>query len=149
MKKSLLLLLFFYSVNFSYAAMKGLTHHSRANCLGINETISWDGTSRHKLAIVSKHFKSEQITGGDLIHINTDPASRIYDYDSFINTWRAAIVHVGEARGKTKWRVEGVHYVYYINMFNQYNYDIYSTTTIDCDLYNGWWNKDHPERASK
>jgi hypothetical protein len=122
-----------YSIT-SYAGFNSLTHHSRANCLSINETVSWDAKLHHDLSVSTYHQQ----------WLNGKVYTQHGDSDGKYDTWRVAAVHIGEAYSPYHWTVEGVHSVY-----KQYDL-IYTTETQaeDCNIYDGWWDNDHPDRRS-
>lgn len=41
------------------AAFNGLSYHSRANCAGFNESITWDARWYRTYATISDHFTGE------------------------------------------------------------------------------------------
>ena len=110
--------------NCCYAGINGLTIHSRANCAGNNESISWDKKANHVLRVVSTHMN---LTKGTQ-HTNDT---------GFINTWRAAVVHWSEAVNSGAWVVTGSHWEY----FPRENRTVFlgSETVAGCSIYNGWW----------
>lgn len=136
MKGKIITILLILSPNtLSYAGFNGLTHHSRANCLTLNESVSWDARGRYRLQVNSIHTDKNKKW-----HEVHDPVKRP-NYDL---KWRFAAYHIGEAF--SGWTVEGYHYSFNPRN-NAWNLDAKETVT-DCSIYNGWWKKDHPERES-
>lgn len=108
------------------AGVWGPTAHSRANCGGFNESITWHAGHSYYWRVESHHYP----TGWDHpVHIlNTGTQ----------NTWRAAAYHATEAyssRGD-KWWVNGYHF-YYLN--GKERLDV-MTSVGDCSIYDGWWD---------
>lgn len=134
MKKLVLLLL--VSINTStYAGFNGLTAHSRANCVTINESISWDATresSTYRLWTKGSHFYK----GAKKHELNTGA--------NYEQTWRSAVLHLGEGMGD--WRVVGEHWIYWPYDGQQRLFK--KTDVSNCAVYDGWWDRDHPERRS-
>lgn len=119
----------------TYAGLNGLTHHSRANCLTLNESVSWELGHRWKIKVDSIHFPP----GKKSSHTYTIPEDKYL----WINSWRIAPFHIGEAI--SDWIVVGYHEIW----AKGYTWKLEETSAIDCSIYDGWWNKDHPERSSK
>lgn len=113
----------------SHAAFNGISDHSRANCVN-NESITWDFTQPHRLAVVSFHTAD---------YMNKMGQYERHRLDTLWNdTKRAAAVHWGE--GKTPYGyylVQGWHWE-----FLGGNEILRATTSVDnCGpLYNGWWD---------
>ncbi len=110
------------SINCCNAAFNGLTIHSRANCLSLNETISWDWTHYWMLNTMAVHYNN-----GVLQH----QYATGWQY-----TWRSAAVCWGEGRGG--WTVVGAHYIAYKagDMI-----PLGGSNATGCNPYNGWWDK--------
>jgi hypothetical protein len=108
----------------THAAFNRTTCHSRANCGGINESITWNALQSFDWKVISYHsYKKE------LQHvINT----------GFTHTWRQAVVHWTEAYANPNWFVEGLHF--YIGYNGREVYDM-NTQAQDCSIYDGWWDK--------
>lgn len=134
----------------AYAGFDGLTAHSRANCLSMNESISWDATRNWDLRVESIHLL-HKINGP----IKPNQGDRIQRHvmvtgnklDSHNMTWREAQFHFNDPMPNLRyfWEVYGTHYRVEgrkLVVFEQ-------TNAVNCNMYDGWWNKDHPERASK
>lgn len=111
----------------SFAGFKELTWHSRANCLMINESISWEFGKAHWLKTVGLHYKGTM-----------KPICVISD--GWQNTWRSASIHWTEGRGG--WRVCGDHYT--LDAANQ-PMQLGVTCTNNCSIYDGWWDQEKPE----
>jgi hypothetical protein len=106
----------------SYAGLKGLTVHSRANCIN-NESITWDATHQWRLQTTSDHRDAR--TNMTVHYLDT----------GWQTTWRSAAVHWGEGRGG--WAVYGSH-----NFWNGRQVVSLGTEYVtDCSIYDGWWDK--------
>lgn len=114
----------------AHAGWYASTAHSRANCYGFNESITWNWTEYHWWKVISLHFR---VHGSGFDH-KTD-AWMAY-------TWRAAAFHMGEWEGDkaNNWRVQGYHF--YMRNDGVVIYDAY-TQSVDCNMYDGWWDKPH------
>src|SRR3990167_8098396 len=106
-----------------HAAANALTIHSRANCLGINESISWDGTKRWMLFTIGHHMVS-----------NSKESHKIET--GWEQTWRSAAIHWSEANYKS-YHVVGEHYLKNNDGVVMLLGKEYVT---DCSIYNGWWD---------
>lgn len=103
------------------------TAHSRANCAGFNESVTWHLGHSYWWRVESHHFLS--IRNARPHHVVNTGANL---------TWRAAAYHANEAyssRGD-HWYVAGYHF-YYPN-----GREILDATTkaLDCNIYDGWWD---------
>jgi hypothetical protein len=101
------------------------TSHSRANCAGFNESVSWWLGHPDYRQVHSFHYVTTQ---GPMAHVLDTGMS---------HTFRAAAYHAAEAyssRGD-KWYVRGVHY------YKQGNQAVVGAMTeaVDCAIYDGWW----------
>ena len=95
-----------------------ITYHSRANCVGFNESISWRLGYSYWFQTFSQHINSS------LNHtLNTGQAL----------TWRSAAYHATEGYGG--WTVIGTHYFWNGAQWLQIN-----TRATDCSIYDGWWD---------
>jgi hypothetical protein len=126
MKKMLYAALLFVPLS-SYAGVITPTAHSRANCFGFNESVTWHLGHSYDWRVESHHFLSI----GD-----RRPHHILNTGKNF--TWRAAAYHATEAyssRGD-HWYVAGYHF-YYPN-----GREVLDTTTMatDCSIYDGWWD---------
>ena len=109
------------------AGVAGPTAHSRANCAGFNESITWYLWNSYWWRVESHHFPNNQATR---------PAHMLDTGTQF--TWRAAAFHATEAyssRGDT-WFVNGFHF-YYPNGKERFDA---LTSASDCNIYDGWWD---------
>jgi hypothetical protein len=104
------------------AAFNGLTIHSRANCMSINESIAWDGSRQHKLWTRSTHM-----------HVDDNYWHQ--HYTGWVTTKRNAIVHWTEASPGIRWTVFGEHW----EEVKGQTYLLGSQLVEDCSIYNGWW----------
>lgn len=110
----------------SYAAFNALSHHSRANCAGFNETVSWYFNHPFHGRVISRHYPygmngSEK----DMHFIDTDK-----NYGM-----RHAAYHSAESYGGT-YCVVGNHYMYVKGSERL----VQSESVLDCDIYDGWWD---------
>lgn len=108
------------------AGVWGPTAHSRANCAGFNESITWHAGHSYYWRVESHHFPSGWDHPAHILNTGTQ------------NTWRAAAYHATEAyssRGD-KWWVNGFHF-YYPN--GKELLDV-MTSVGDCSIYDGWWD---------
>lgn len=110
----------------SFAGFHNLTHHSRANCGGVNETISWQFNYVYPMCISSIHTKV----------VNKNHIIHHYEHSFWLMTWRAAIVHWPEALKET-WEVEGRHWML---TENNMPYLVKREIVKDCSIYDGWWD---------
>jgi hypothetical protein len=108
----------------SNAGLRGLTHHSRANCAN-NESITWWAGRSFPSRIISYH--------------NYDQSQKCLIDTGKQYTWRNAAVHWGEAPNifGGKWNVYAYHILYFSNG-GSYTADI--TNVNDCSIYDGWWD---------
>jgi hypothetical protein len=112
----------------SHAGFYEPTAHSRANCAGFNESVTWDGIQSFNWRVESHHFRDISWPGPTHI-LNTGT----------VYTWRAAAYHATEAyssRGD-KWYVRGFHFYY---PDGKERLDVI-TTAVDCSIYDGWWDR--------
>lgn len=133
-----IILLFCISIPI-YAGINGLTHHSRANCLSINESISWDAHHKWWVTVTSTHLPPNSTKP---VHWSYFPENDGYPPVNPARTWRGAAMHIGEAC--CGWLVSGYHEIYK----KGYSWKLVQTDANDCSVYDGWWDKDHPDRAS-
>ena len=111
----------------SCAGLVAPTAHSRANCFGFNESITWHLGHSYWWRVESHHFLS-------LTDIK--PQHILNSGKNF--TWRAASYHATEAyssRGD-HWYVVGYHFFY------PNGREVLDATTVavDCGLESGWWD---------
>lgn len=113
----------------SHAGVAATTAHSRANCGGFNESITWYLGHYFDWRVESHHFLSIK---------HTTPAHVINT--GKMHTWRAAAYHPNEAyssRGDS-WYVAGYHFWYPSNSKKE-RLDT-TTMAVDCGLDSGWWD---------
>ncbi len=125
MKKAILSLLFICIWTSANAAVNILTHHSRANCGGFNESISWELNHNWWLFVSSQHIN---IQTGAVIHVLSS---------GWQLTWRNAMYHYPEPSWGWAWRVHGQHYML---MSNGQGFLAAEEDVSDCSIYDGWWN---------
>lgn len=110
-----------------YAGIIAPTAHSRANCAGFNESITWQLGHSYWWRVESHHYFS---IGDSRPHHILNTGTNL--------TWRAAAYHPTEAyssRGD-HWYVAGYHF-YYPN--GREVLDV-TTMAVDCSIYDGWWD---------
>lgn len=120
--KKILLIISMMMCNASQAGFNALTYHSRANCAGFNETISWHAGHAYWLWTVSRHRNADK-------HIDHQLVA------NWANTWRSAAYHATEGYGG--WTVEGHHWI----KENEWGmpYEVANEYVADCSIYDGWW----------
>lgn len=109
-----------------YAGVWAPTAHSRANCFGFNESITWHAGHSYYWRVKSYHFPA-----------GWSKPAHILDTEKEY-TWRAAAYHSTEAyssRGDSWW-VNGLHYYY---PYGKEVLDAF-TSVGDCSIYDGWWD---------
>ncbi len=119
--------LFALSVN-ANAGWYANTAHSRANCVGFNESITWNWSEYHWWEVRSTHFKQK----GDGPDTHQRIAWMAY-------TWRsAALDYFTDPAGANlgNYWVQGYHF--YLDNDGKKVYDAY-TQAGDCAIYDGWW----------
>lgn len=107
----------------AHAGFEFWTHHSRANCYGINETITW----------FYGHFGKYQVEGDHILNgtshnVKTQPE----------NTWRHGAVHWSEAPYGGKWIVAGKHWAYSFDW--KMRWLEHSEIVNNCSIYDGWYD---------
>jgi len=107
------------------AGVNGLTFHSRANCGGFNESISWNAKGSHRMKTESYHFYPKSHTQYHLV------------VDAMRVTWRSAAYHMYEGYEKQGWHVVG-HHIMPVHNKPQI---VQFTEADDCIFYDGWWAK--------
>lgn len=108
------------------AGLAGVTAHSRANCAGFNESVTWQAGSSYTWRVESHHIPEGWTRPLHILNTGT------------VTTWRAWVGHITEAystRGD-KWWVNGFHF-FYPN--GRERMDV-MTSVGDCSIYDGWWN---------
>ncbi len=109
-----------------YAGAWNPTAHSRANCGGFNESVTWHAGHSYWWRVESHHFLNKTDSRPNHI-INTGKQF----------TWRAAAYH-GQEGYSTRgdhWFVIGYHF-HYPNGRERLDA---VTTAEDCGLESGWW----------
>lgn len=110
----------------SFSAIDALSHHSRANCAGFNESVTWWLGHPIISRVVSHHYP-ECLLGKDRNkHIVETPKN---------SSWRHAAYHATESYNGT-YCVVGNHYMYIRGI----EHLIQSESVIDCNIYDGWWD---------
>lgn len=110
----------------SHAGLYAPTMHSRANCNGINESVTWQANVPHNWRVDSYHWESNQNSKKE--HIKS-------------TKWAWTTIAIGYCltepppKESPMWIVGGYHY--------KFNHDDQrleaSTEAIDCNVYDGWW----------
>lgn len=122
MKKFVLLL---SVMGTAHAGFDGLTHHSRANCAGFNESISWWAGHSFKGRVVSDHYPHGRSGKNDYHRLEASKAV----------TWRHAALHSTESY-EGDYVVIGYHYLYK----NDKEILVQWESVSDCAIYDGWWD---------
>ncbi len=118
-------------VSSAQAGFYGNTAHSRGNCAGFNESITWNWSEYHWWEVESIHFK--QKGKGQATHM-------IKSWMAY--TWRAAALDFWKdpaGPNADQYWVQGYHYLMGKN--GKRVFDMY-TQSGDCSGYNGWWDQD-------
>lgn len=124
MKRIIFLLLCFSAIPV-HAAINGFSVHSRANCLGFNESISWDATHIWLLATTSYHE-------------NNDDHRKSHEMrdDARWTKWSNAFHSNESYNPRGPYMVTGNHWRHYTdNTFHKEGWERVS----NCSIYNGWW----------
>jgi len=120
--KSIVMLVLLACCLTAKAGVAALTHHSRANCAGFNESISWRLGYSYLLRTYSEHFRN----------IDDDLPAHTLDTGQQ-RTWRSAAVHATEGYGG--WYVRGSHLIH-----DGRDWTEIRTWATDCKIYDGWWD---------
>lgn len=125
MKQKLKLVLFasILSSSIANAGFHEFTMHSRANCKGFNESISWHFLNPYYLMTYTRHSNPKAAWGCNF----NSPMQQ---------TWRSAAVHYAEGYGG--WHVVGSHY--YKDSVSGALRLLRITEADDCNIYDGWWD---------
>ena len=118
----LIILLLLLASSTANAGVNALTIHSRANCLGFNESITWHKGHLYQLETYSEHY----LDGSFPAHTVEAPLAL---------TWRSAAMHIGEGF-INQWSVRGRHFMNY----NHQSIWLGLTTATGCNPYDGWWD---------
>lgn len=106
------------------------TVHSRGNCLGFNESVTWNWLEYHWWEVESIHFRQKG-RGPDRHMIKVWMAY----------TWRAAAYDFWKdpaGENADNYWVQGYHF--YMDGNGRRVYDAY-TQSGDCKYYDGWWER--------
>lgn len=128
MKKIIIPLLII--AGFCHAGVIKPTAHSRANCFGFNESVTWHLGHAYWWRVESHHFLS--IDHPHPHHILTSGKQ---------HTWRAIAYHPTEgysSRGD-KWYVVGYHFYFPNGPQGKEKLDV-TTMAVDCGIESGWWD---------
>lgn len=128
MNKKLLSLTFAFCLGAfepTYAGFHEFTMHSRANCGGFNESISWHFKHEYWLLTFSHHFNPKATW-----------QCNFWSSRNFERTWRAAALHFAEGYGG--WSVEGSHWT--TPDRGRTSILMAKTDATDCNIYDGWWD---------
>ncbi|MBA2651477.1 MAG: hypothetical protein H0U73_04315 [Tatlockia sp.] len=111
----------------SYAGFNALTHHSRANCAGFNESVTWWWNHPVSSRVESYHYNFGRINPNDNTHH--------YILTSKTSSTRHAAYHATESY-YGDYSVTGYHYMY----VNGQERCVQITGTTNCSQYDGWWD---------
>lgn len=111
----------------SHAGFQQFTMHSRANCGGFNESISW-------------HYKHTYWLLTNSVHVNPSKSwsCNLWSDYAVTATWRSAAYHWAEGYLLDKWEVYGTHYT--SKDKGKSVIILAQTKATDCNIYNGWWD---------
>ncbi len=111
----------------SAAGISGVTRHSRANCFGFNESVTWYLHQSDTWKVISIHYPNPRTPAG------------AHTIDTgWSTTWRQAAYHPTEAyanRGDN-YLVRGFHYRW--TSAGEVLDEV--TQQTGCGIYNGWWD---------
>lgn len=109
-------------INIVNAGAFKTTCHSRANCAGVNESITWNGQEPHWWRVFSVHSSRK---------LPQHAENTFMKYGK-----RCAVVHWTEAQDEhNPWVVDGYHF--YMALNGNEIYDCFTTAT-GCNLTEGW-----------
>ncbi len=114
----------------AHAGFYANTAHSRGNCMGFNESITWNWSEYHWWEVESIHFRQK----GDGPDTHRIKAWMAY-------TWRAAALDFWKdpaGYNADQYWVQGYHF--YMDRNGIRVFDVY-TQSGDCSGYDGWWDK--------
>lgn len=119
--------LIFFLSSLSYAGFHGLTHHSRANCFGFNESVTWWAGNPVAAYVVSTHYPYAKNGDTDTFHRLATPK---------LVSWRHPAFHTNESYAFGTYIVDGLHFMpdgggRYILVWH--------SNSGDCSEYDGWW----------
>jgi hypothetical protein len=112
------------------AGFYGNTAHSRGNCAGFNESITWNWSEYHWWKVDSMHWHQKGHGQGD---------HKVTAFMAY--TWRSAafdFMKDPSDQYPDQYRVEGYHF--YMDYNGKVIYDVHTQST-DCGGYDGWWDK--------
>lgn len=118
-------------INQANAGVAAVTAHSRANCGGFNESVTWYLKQSYWWRVESHHF------------IRYEPMPPTHIMNTGTNfTWRAAVFHPKEAYSSLgdKWWVMGYHFYHPHGLPNEKERLDTVTEARDCNIYDGWWD---------
>ncbi len=129
MKKIILTIALFYLYStISFAGYRALTHHSRANCAGFNESVTWWYGNNFYARVESHHYPhGADPNSNDPTHHDLNTGKEF--------SWRHAAYHATESYGGSYSSV-GLHYMYVNGKETLVTY----TKAYDCAIYDGWWD---------
>ena len=107
----------------SHGGVKELTWHSRANCVGFNESITWHLNHSYKLKTYSFHQRTNDGAFHEL-------------RDGWRTTWRSAAYHATESYRGGAYMVIGTHWI----SRNGRPEKLGETVVGNCSIYDGWWD---------
>ena len=125
MNKAACVFLMIISIN-SYSAINALSHHSRANCVGFNETITWWLGHPIYSRVISTHYPD--CLRGSKRNKHTLKSNKVKSY-------RHAALHAKESYGGS-YCVVGDHFMYIRGV----EHLVQSESVNDCAIYDGWWD---------
>ena len=111
----------------SFSAFDGISHHSRANCAGFNETTTWWLGHIFEARVKSFHYPYGKRGSTESMHVLSTKRA---------NTWRHIAYHATESYGGD-YSVIGNHYMYSVGREKL----VQSELVYDCDIYDGWWDR--------
>lgn len=110
----------------SFSAIDALSHHSRANCAGFNETTTWWLGHAVEARVVGRHYP--ECKRGSLRNMHEMRSPRAI-------SWRHIVYHPTESYGGD-YCVVGNHFMYYRGV----EHFVQSETEYNCAIYDGWWD---------
>ena len=115
----------------AHAGFYGNTVHSRGNCIGFNESITWNWSEYHWWEVESIHFRQKG---------NGPNTHRLKAWMAY--TWRAAALDFWKdpaGENADQYWAQGYHY--YMGNNGNRVFDSYTQSGY-CGGYNGWWDVD-------
>lgn len=117
----------------SNAGVNDLTFHSRANCIGFNESVTWRLGYAYELRTTSYH---DNQYNDNYDHGLVDPPTPPGEGDQYRKTWRSIAYHGREAYYQQEYKVHGWHWIREGGKTRKLG----ETWAEDCSIYDGWWN---------